>query len=68
VRGHWDAYYANIVQTLEGRAPLAVTAEQAREVVRVLEAATQSAAEHREIDGPWGVTGEGSGTVTERVG
>jgi scyllo-inositol 2-dehydrogenase (NADP+) len=68
VRGHWDAYYANIAQTLEGRAPLAVTAEQAREVVRVLEAATQSAAEHREIDGPWGVTGEGSGTVTERVG
>jgi scyllo-inositol 2-dehydrogenase (NADP+) len=54
VRGHWDAYYANLADALLGRAPLAVTAEQAREVVRVLEAATQSATEHRIIEGPWG--------------
>jgi scyllo-inositol 2-dehydrogenase (NADP+) len=55
VRGHWDAYYANIAEALQGRAPLAVTAEQAREVVRVLETAVQSAQEHRTIEGPWGV-------------
>jgi scyllo-inositol 2-dehydrogenase (NADP+) len=54
VRGHWDSYYANIAAALLGRAPLAVTAEQAREVVRVLEAATRSAAEHQTISGPWG--------------
>ena len=39
VRAHWDEYYRNIAEHLAGRAPLAVTAEQAREVVRVLEAA-----------------------------
>jgi len=54
VRGHWDGYYANIVEALGGRAPLAVTAEQAREVVRVLEVATRAATEHRVIEGPWG--------------
>jgi len=43
VHGHWDSYYRNIADHLLGRAPLAVTAEQAREVVRLLEAATQSA-------------------------
>ena len=31
-----------------------ITAEQAREVVRVLEAAGDSAREHRTIGGPWG--------------
>jgi scyllo-inositol 2-dehydrogenase (NADP+) len=60
VRGHWDSFYANIVEAIEGRAPLAVSAEQAREVVRLLEAATRSAAEHRVIEGPWGNAG-GSG-------
>jgi scyllo-inositol 2-dehydrogenase (NADP+) len=54
VRGSWDAYYANIAEHLESRAPLAVTGEQAREVVRVLDAAIQSSAEHRTIEGPWG--------------
>jgi scyllo-inositol 2-dehydrogenase (NADP+) len=54
VRGHWDSYYANIAAALQGRAALAVTAEQAREVVRVLEAATRSAAEHCAVEGPWG--------------
>jgi scyllo-inositol 2-dehydrogenase (NADP+) len=54
LRGHWDDYYTNIVAALEGRTPLAVTAEQAREVVRILEAATRAATEHRSIEGPWG--------------
>jgi scyllo-inositol 2-dehydrogenase (NADP+) len=54
VRGSWDAYYANVADHLEGRAPLAVTAEQGREVVRVLDAAIRSSAEHTVIEGPWG--------------
>ena len=54
VRAHWDAFYRNIAEHLEGRAPLAVTAEQAREVVRVLEAAARSSREHTLIEGPWG--------------
>jgi scyllo-inositol 2-dehydrogenase (NADP+) len=54
VRGHWDGYYGNIADHLLGREPLAVTAEQAREVVRVLEAATRSAADHAVVEGPWG--------------
>jgi scyllo-inositol 2-dehydrogenase (NADP+) len=56
VRAHWDEYYRNVAEHLAGRAPLAVTAEQAREVVRVLEAATRSAREHRLIAGPWGAS------------
>jgi scyllo-inositol 2-dehydrogenase (NADP+) len=55
VRGSWDAYYANIADHLRGRAPLEVTAEQAREVVRVLDAAGVASAEHRSVEGPWGV-------------
>ncbi len=54
VRAHWDAFYRNIAEHLAGRAPLAVTAEQAREVVRVLEAAGASSREHTLIEGPWG--------------
>jgi scyllo-inositol 2-dehydrogenase (NADP+) len=54
VRKHWDAYYKNIADCLLGRESLAVTAEQAREVVRVLEAATQSTEEHTTIHGLWG--------------
>jgi scyllo-inositol 2-dehydrogenase (NADP+) len=57
VQAHWDGYYASVADALLKRAPLAVTAEQAREVVRVLEAATQSAQEHRTIEGPWGNPG-----------
>ncbi len=53
-RPSWDAYYENIALYLQGKAPLAVTAEQAREVVRVLEAADRSAQEHTEIPGPFG--------------
>lgn len=54
VCGSWDAYYANVAEHLDGRAALAVTAEQAREVVRVLDAAARSAAEHAVVEGPWG--------------
>ena len=49
VRGHWDSYYRNIAQHLHGFAPLAVTAEQAREVVRLLEAAVVSAQTHATV-------------------
>lgn len=55
VRGSWDSYYRNIADHLLGRADLAVTAEQAREVVRVLEAAARSADAHVVVEGPWGV-------------
>ena len=41
IRAHWDGYYRNIADHLLRRQPLAVTAEQAREVVRLLEAAVQ---------------------------
>jgi scyllo-inositol 2-dehydrogenase (NADP+) len=54
VRGSWDAYYANIVDHLENGAALAVNAEEAREVVRILDAAERSSAEHTVIEGPWG--------------
>jgi scyllo-inositol 2-dehydrogenase (NADP+) len=54
IRGHWDRYYENIAAHLMGESPLDVTAEQAREVVRLLEAATDSANKHAVIDGPWG--------------
>ncbi|HEV3120272.1 MAG TPA: Gfo/Idh/MocA family oxidoreductase [Isosphaeraceae bacterium] len=54
VRGSWDAFYANIAANLAGKAPLAVTAEQGREVVRVLEAAWLAAQQSRAVDGPWG--------------
>jgi scyllo-inositol 2-dehydrogenase (NADP+) len=54
VRGSWDAYYANIAAHLEDGAPLAVPAEDGREVVRVLDAAARSAREHAVIEGPWG--------------
>jgi scyllo-inositol 2-dehydrogenase (NADP+) len=54
VRGHWDKYYENIAAHLMGKCPLEVTAEQAREVVRLLEAATNSANKHAVIQGPWG--------------
>ncbi|MFI5457767.1 MAG: Gfo/Idh/MocA family oxidoreductase [Isosphaerales bacterium] len=53
VLGHWDAYYRNIADHILGRSPLAVTAEQGREVVRLLEAAIVAAREHRTIEGPW---------------
>lgn len=54
VRGSWDSYYANIVEHLNGGSPLAVTAEEGREVVRILDAAIRSVSEHATIEGPWG--------------
>jgi scyllo-inositol 2-dehydrogenase (NADP+) len=54
VRGSWDAYYANVADHLAGRAPLEVTAEQAREVVRVLDAAARASRDHHVVEGPWG--------------
>ncbi|MHC5540626.1 Gfo/Idh/MocA family protein, partial [Singulisphaera rosea] len=53
-RGHWDSYYANIADHLNNGVPLAVTAEQARDVVRILEAATTSSTQGCAIEGPWG--------------
>ncbi len=52
----WDGFYANIADHLQGKAELAVTAEQAREVVRVLDAAQESSRTHQSVDGPWGTT------------
>lgn len=54
VRGHWDRYYANIAGHLLHGEPLAVTAEEAREVVRVLEAAVRSVRDHTMVEGTWG--------------
>lgn len=42
-RGSWTGYYANVSAHLNEGAPLAVTAEQAREVIRALDAAVRSA-------------------------
>ncbi len=54
VRGSWDAYYANIAAHLTSGESLAVTAEQGREVVRVLDAALRSAEDRTVVEGPWG--------------
>jgi scyllo-inositol 2-dehydrogenase (NADP+) len=53
VRGSWDSYYANVAAHLTTGAPLAVTAEHAREVVRVLDAAVKSHRTHRLVEGTW---------------
>jgi scyllo-inositol 2-dehydrogenase (NADP+) len=50
VRGCWDSYYANIADHLLRGAPLAVTAEDGRAVVALLEAAERSAREHALIE------------------
>jgi scyllo-inositol 2-dehydrogenase (NADP+) len=52
VHASWDAFYANIADHLLDGVPLAVTAEQAREVVRILAAAVTSSDEHRTISAP----------------
>jgi scyllo-inositol 2-dehydrogenase (NADP+) len=44
VVGSWTGYYANVSAHLNDGAPLEVTAEQAREVIKVLDAAVRSAA------------------------
>lgn len=53
VRGSWGAYYDNIADHLLRGAPLAVTAEAGREVVRVLDAAVRASQTHTIIEGPW---------------
>jgi scyllo-inositol 2-dehydrogenase (NADP+) len=52
VRGHWDEYYANIAAYLLDNAPLAVTAEQARDVVRILDYACEASVERTVIEAP----------------
>ena len=54
LRAHWDGYYANIAAHLKHGEPLAVTAEQGRDVVAVLEAAIESSREHQTVSGSWG--------------
>jgi scyllo-inositol 2-dehydrogenase (NADP+) len=54
VRAHWDGYYANIAAHLKHGEPLAVTAEQGRDVVAILEAAVESSREGRTVGGLWG--------------
>jgi len=49
-RSSWDTYYANIADHLLRQTPLAVTAEQAREVVYLLELALESARTHQVIE------------------
>ncbi|HEV8637020.1 MAG TPA: Gfo/Idh/MocA family oxidoreductase [Chloroflexota bacterium] len=51
VRGSWTGYYANVSAHLNEGAPLEVTAEQAREVIAVLDAAVRSAATGLMVDG-----------------
>jgi len=53
VRGDWTGFYENLREALAGRAPLAVTAEEARRVVAVLEAATKAAESGHPVDGPF---------------
>ncbi|GAC1474878.1 MAG: oxidoreductase [Isosphaeraceae bacterium] len=50
----WDCYYSNIVDHIARKVPLSVTAEQGREVVRVLEAACLGVRRNQVIEGPWG--------------
>ncbi len=54
VRGSWDAYYGNVAEHLLHGRDLAVTAEQARDVVRVLDAALRSIETGAPVEGPWG--------------
>jgi scyllo-inositol 2-dehydrogenase (NADP+) len=55
IRASWDSYYANISAHLRDGAPLLVTAEEARDVVRVLDAAMESARDHSVVSGHWGL-------------
>lgn len=47
--GGMQAYYQNIAEVLQGKSSLAVKAEQARDVIRILEASEQSCAEKRVV-------------------
>ncbi|CAN5872308.1 Gfo/Idh/MocA family oxidoreductase [soil metagenome] len=48
--GAYQSYYANIYDAIQGRAELAVTAEQATNVIRVIEAAMRSNEEKRRVE------------------
>ena len=47
--GDYREFYANVYQAVTGQAALAVTAEQARHTIRIIELAIQSSAEKRTI-------------------
>jgi scyllo-inositol 2-dehydrogenase (NADP+) len=47
--GDYRGFYANVYQALTGDAALAVTAEQARNTIRIIELARQSSAEKRTL-------------------
>lgn len=47
--GTYQAFYQNIYAAILGRAPLAVTPEQATDVIRIIEAAMRSNAEKRRV-------------------
>ncbi|AKQ46486.1 oxidoreductase [Rufibacter radiotolerans] len=47
--GHYRSFYENVYQAIVGEAPLAVTPEQARDVIRVVELITLSNAEKRRV-------------------
>ncbi len=49
IAGNYPAYYRNLAQVISGEADLAVTANQARAVIRLIELAEQSAADQRTI-------------------
>ncbi len=48
-KGDYPAYYQNIYDTISGQSPLMVTAEQARNVIRIIELAFQSQKEKKTI-------------------
>lgn len=48
--GDYRKYYENIYAAISGRAELAVTAEQARDVIRIIESAQRSHLEKRRIE------------------
>lgn len=52
LHGDWTGFYENLREVLAGRTPLAVTAEEARRVVAILEAATRAAETGHPVDGP----------------
>ncbi len=49
-RGNYPAFYQNVFDAIAGNEPLAVTAEQARNVIFIIEAAEQSWRERRVVD------------------
>jgi scyllo-inositol 2-dehydrogenase (NADP+) len=50
IRGDWTSYYQNLSDHLNDGAPLAVTAEEARQVVAILDAGVRSATTRTVVD------------------